>query len=240
MDIGNTTLKATLWDGNEVVDAVSLPTDEQATVVDVLATWSKKEGRSHEIWALSSGTVTGTWAEDWNVQFLSKDMPMPLKHKYQSFESLGMDRWVMANAAALDHGPNFLLVTVGTCITYNVVNEGVYLGGAISPGAQMRLDAMHSGTHALPQLTLDLKGAEVLAGADTQRSMQVGALQGLHHEIESLISAYLAQYELPLALIVGTHAKTLLAGLKKHIFAPNNYELEALKKVVEYVKANIS
>ena len=69
------------------------------------------------------------------------------KHVY-----FGMDRWALCNAHFLEGYQSFLLVTMGTCITYNVVCDGVFLGGAISPGWEMRYEAMNKMTAALPRV----------------------------------------------------------------------------------------
>ena len=42
----------------------------------------------------------------------------------------------------------------GTCITYNYVSaEGVFLGGNISPGLEMRFNGLHRFTARLPLVT---------------------------------------------------------------------------------------
>src|SRR5690606_11469616 len=78
----------------------------------------------------------------------------------------------------------------GTCVTYNILNEDAeFIGGAISPGLQMRLQAMHTFTAQLPQPEIDDKTEIKLVGASTDESLLSGAVNGLVFEIEGFISA---------------------------------------------------
>jgi type III pantothenate kinase len=46
-----------------------------------------------------------------------------------------------------------LIIGAGTCMTYDIKDaQNQYYGGAISPGLQMRLDAMSHFTSKLPSL----------------------------------------------------------------------------------------
>ena len=60
-------------------------------------------------------------------------------------ETIGADRLALC-AAAVHFYPsmNNLVIGMGTCVTYNFINKyHEFLGGAISPGMEMRLKAMH-------------------------------------------------------------------------------------------------
>ena len=56
---------------------------------------------------------------------------------YDSMETLGMDRWALCTDQFLE-GNSLFIGILGTCITYNVVVNGTFLGGAISPGWLLR------------------------------------------------------------------------------------------------------
>src|SRR3546814_6230649 len=93
------------------------------------------------------------------------------ENNYRTPETLGADRLaavigagssqvlsqpIQAATSLSDTGSPRLVIAAGTCITYNFVNgRNQFLGGAISPGLHMRLQAMHTFTGKLPLITLD-------------------------------------------------------------------------------------
>lgn len=102
-------------------------------------------------------------------------------------EQLGADR-VAADigALSLQPGHTLLVIDAGTCLTFDVISrEGHILGGAISPGAALRLKAMHEHTAALP--LPDISGDHPVLGYDTPSSMRSGALNGMKWEMEGYI-----------------------------------------------------
>ena len=66
--------------------------------------------------------------------------------QYQSYDpsSLGIDRKILAIGALRNYpNKNLLVISLGSCITYNIVClESKFGGGVISPGLEMRAKAM--------------------------------------------------------------------------------------------------
>src|SRR5699024_8941192 len=78
------------------------------------------------------------------------DLPISLS-AYHTPKTLGADRIANCVAGAqLSTTDAALIIDAGTCIKYDVVFQGNYLGGAIAPGIRMRLKALHKFTEALP------------------------------------------------------------------------------------------
>ena len=120
--------------------------------------------------------------------------PHPLETEVENPGSLGTDR--VANAFAvqsgvlkgLDQSNIWMIVDVGTCVTTDVVNDGLHLGGSISPGLSMRINAMKEGTAVLPGVKKDdwakfspFKGETL--GRTTKESIIKGAADGISAEI---------------------------------------------------------
>ncbi len=66
-----------------------------------------------------------------------------------------MHWFLPSRSAAIDQFPNtnVLVFDVGSCITYDFVNDRKeYLGGAISPGIEMRYKSLNNLTANLPLL----------------------------------------------------------------------------------------
>ena len=60
-----------------------------------------------------------------------------------------------------------LVIDAGTCITYDFINsKKEYLGGSISPGIQMRYNALHQFTSQLP--LLESVNKAILTGTNTE------------------------------------------------------------------------
>ena len=79
-----------------------------------------------------------------------------------------------------------LIIDAGTCITYDLFSaDGTLLGGAISLGVQLRLNAMHEHTALLPLIQAEPETA--LLGHDTRTHMLSAAVNGSRFEIEGYI-----------------------------------------------------
>lgn len=170
------------------------------------------------------------------IRFISTNDKTPLKFSYESMSTLGTDRWALCNGYFLEGHESFLLVTMGTCITYNVVKDGVFLGGAISPGWDMRYAAMNMMTAGLPH---EMYSPETeLLGTSTKGSLNAGVDVAIVKEIDAMIADYSSSFQLNQVLICGGHSGRLPNPLKNYIFAPVNYELQALGRLYEYYAEN--
>ena len=82
------------------------------------------------------------------------DRSSPFKIAYDTPETLGTDRIAgMAGAFSMFPLSDLLLIDAGTAITYDYLSEGIYKGGNISPGLNMRFRALNKFTGKLPLLT---------------------------------------------------------------------------------------
>ena len=128
------------------------------------------------------------------VRWLSAAVPCLVKPIANVPLGLGADRWA-ADIGAIVQDPDhtLLVIDAGTCLTYDVIaREGAYLGGAISPGVQLRLNAMHEHTALLPQIEAEQEA--VLLGYDTRTHMLSAAVNGTRFEIEGYIRQLLGMY----------------------------------------------
>ncbi len=94
------------------------------------------------------------WKIKANLIIITQNSVFPFKNKYATPKTLGIDRMVLSAGAVLQYpGVNRLVIDAGTCITYDFTDaHDNYLGGAISPGLQLRYNAMHNFTAKLPLL----------------------------------------------------------------------------------------
>ncbi len=155
------------------------------------------------------------WFSHHKVIILDHKTTMPIKIHYKTPETLGRDRIAVAIAAnSLYPNEGNLVIDLGTCITYDWVDpKGCFMGGNISPGIEMRLQAMHEKTAALPKATLDFNVD--LIGDSTESALRHGAVLGTICEIESFIDRSAVKYPNLVILLTGGNAEGISPHLKR-------------------------
>ena len=128
------------------------------------------------------------------------------------------------------------MIDIGSCVTYDLVVSNKFQGGIISPGWQMRLNAMNNFTSSLPLLTKNV--AMEHTGQSTKQCMQSGAFNGLLHEMEGIIAHYTEKIPDLQVVLCGGDAKTFETNLKPHIFVQPNLVLIGLNRILEYHNAD--
>ena len=148
-------------------------------------------------------------------------------------ETIGADRLALI-AAAVDQFPNEhnLVISLGTCITYNFINnQHEFLGGSISPGMNMRFRAMHEQTALLP--LIEAQNQFPLVGYDTKTNLLSGVILGMAKEIDGIIEAYAEKYSNFNVLLTGGDLSYFVPRLKKRIFADQNLIYKGLYAICE-------
>lgn len=168
------------------------------------------------------------------IYHLKGDTPVPIRKDYTTPETLGADRIAAAvGAFALFPDEDVVVIDMGTCITYDLLDKkGVFQGGIISPGLRMRFKAMHSFTKRLPLLEPDTFPA--LIGKSTREAMQSGVMNGLLCEIEGIIANYRAFFPSCKVIICGGDSTIFESRLKPTIFAIPELVLIGLNRILEY------
>lgn len=216
IDCGNTRVKAAIVTGGAIV----------ARALGTVADWSAVSALSaaHRVSAamlVSTTDADAPLAEALGGQLpcplecLSASRPLPLRLAYRTPQTLGPDRIATAVGAWGEFtGCNLMVVDAGTAITIDVVvasGAGTLLGGSISPGVSMRLQAMHEHTSRLPLVGAD--GDVPLVGYDTATALRSGAVLGAAAEVDAQalrLKAALGQVKV---VVTGGDAPALLPHL---------------------------
>ena len=169
--VGNTrTSVATISDG-VVEELKSFDSTQTSEIVDhAIATWKSIDSESPQIVTSTSNDSVAkvisealsdqTSRQIWNI---GDDVPPAIGLHLDPETITGVDRLLNAAAAWSIINQACVVVDAGTCVTVDFVDgEGTFHGGAIAPGAQMQLDAMHHGTNALPESFLNVHSAKHL------------------------------------------------------------------------------
>lgn len=165
---------------------------------------------------------------------LDHTTPLPIKNRYKTPKTLGKDRLsAVIGAYALYPKKNCLVIDAGTCIKYDFISsKAVYKGGSISPGVNMRLEAMHHFTAKLPLVKrFDHKD---FVGTNTKEAILSGAQFGALAEIQGMISKYVNKYGRIKVIITGGDAIFFANRMKRKIFMSPNLILIGLNKILHY------
>jgi type III pantothenate kinase len=168
------------------------------------------------------------------IYTINLNTPVPFKIKYKTPETLGVDRLAAIAAAwgQFTH-KNILVIDAGTCITYDFIyKKGVYLGGGISPGIDIRFKSLHQHTAKLPLVNFDVEAQ--LIGDSTRNSILSGVVNGTIAEIEGIISKYIAEYEDLTIFMSGGSSIFFESKIKHSIFAFPNMVLLGLFSIYEF------
>ncbi|HQB27784.1 MAG TPA: type III pantothenate kinase [Paludibacter sp.] len=165
---------------------------------------------------------------------LDHHTPLPVINRYKTPETLGKDRLAaVVGAASIQKNADILVIDVGTAITYDFINaEGVYTGGDITPGIDLRLKSLHHFTQRLPQVEFDEQVS--FMGTNTTTAIQSGVLYGIVSEIDGYINRLMQKYPKLSVFLTGGDAVYFEKRLKSSIFANKNLVLIGLNRILEY------
>ena len=179
------------------------------------------------------------WMTAKGMKQLTAATPIPLKNAYSSPESLGMDRLAAAVGAwAMKPGHDLLVVDAGTAITYDFVSaDGIYKGGNIAPGIELRLRSLHEHTGALPLVSA--QGDVPMFGTDTETAIRSGVINGIRKELDGYINELRSIYPSLLVFLTGGDAESFDIKGKSSIFATPDLVLHGLARITEYNEKGI-
>jgi type III pantothenate kinase len=109
-------------------------------------------------------------------------MPIRMDNPHE----VGADRLVNAVAAYERVRDACVVVDFGTAITYDAVSPaGEYLGGIITPGAEISIDALYDRAAKLPKV--ELAEPRSLIGKSTVDAIRSGIVFGFAGQVESIV-----------------------------------------------------
>lgn len=232
-DFGNTRLKAAVFEKNQLKEIVILENDHKETIETVVEKFqpqfsilSSVVNHNEEIEQVLSARS--------NFHKLSHLTKLPFTTPVGKPETIGADRLALCAAAVyLFPNKNNLAIGLGTCITYNFINnQNQFLGGSISPGLEMRFKSMHQLTAKLPLVKMEWNFP--LIGYDTKTNLLSGVAYGMAKEIDGIIDAYAEKYGNFNVQLTGGDTLHFAPLLKNQIFADPQLIFKGLYAISEY------
>jgi type III pantothenate kinase len=125
-------------------------------------------------------------------------------------QELGADRLVNAVAAYERVGAACISVDFGTAINHDVVSaKGEYLGGVISPGIEISLEALSARAARLPRV--DIEAPRHAIGKSTQEAIQAGVVYGFAGQVDAILGRLREELgEEATAIATGGFAKAIV------------------------------
>jgi type III pantothenate kinase len=232
LNVGNSRLAAGAFVGGELVDSSrAAHADRRQWGESIRKVWSRVgDLQSPAIVAASVcpdlnseldeivQTETGQ-----SIQWVGRQIDLPIEVCTQNPTETGIDRVLNIAAAYQQMEKACVVVDAGTAITVDCCNDnGDFLGGAIAPGLDMMLDALHEKTAKVPRVTFAVPG-EVGFGDSTAAAISLGvfhAVRGLVKETVESFSTQLGSW--PEIIATGGNAKQLFEGWELiHAIAPD-------------------
>ena len=231
-DFGNTRMKAAVFNMDELTETVYLADDKEETMLQLLQQYQPQKSILSSVINHNPAIETLLAA---HTQFhkLSHLTTINFTIPVGKPETVGADRLaLMAAAVHFYPGKNNLVIGLGSCITYNFINQyHQFLGGSISPGMDMRFKSMNDFTAKLPLVTADWNFP--LIGYDTKTNLQSGVIVGIISEIEGFIEKYEQKYGNFNVVLTGGNSRYFASQLKYRIFADHNFLFKGLYALSE-------
>lgn len=215
IDTGNTNTVFALWNGDAFVGTWRTSTEHQRTA-DQYFVWlsTLMEGSALANVKIDEVVISSTVPRVvFNLRVLcdryfncrplvigKPDCRLPVPPRIDEGAVAGPDRLANAAAAHDRHGGNAIVVDFGTATNFDVVAEdGAYVGGVISPGVNLSLEALAAGAAALPHV--DISQPEKVIGANTVACIQSGVFWGYSGLIEGIVARIKAEYQREMKVI---------------------------------------
>lgn len=200
IDCGNTNTVFSVWDGSRFIATWRIATQHQRTA-DEYYVWLSTLIEAAKLdlnirAAIISSTVPRVV---FNLRVLCDryfgcrplvvgrpDCRLPVAPRVDQGTTVGPDRLVNTVGGFDRHGGDLIVVDFGTATTFDVVDsDGAYIGGAIAPGVNLSLEALHMAAAALPHVDVT-KPLQVI-GTNTVACMQAGIYWGYVGLVEGIV-----------------------------------------------------
>lgn len=227
IDIGNTRLKWGVFNGDTLTERrIFQSTDEWRTFASTLP-----EGQP---WVAGTVGLNDKWMgeilERPEIFHAHTGWNLPIDSAYETMPTLGVDRLAAVCGAHARYDGASLIFDAGTCLTIDFLDDdGLYQGGNISPGWQMRMKAMNEGTENLPLVAK--KSLKNVLGTSTEAALQGGGFHGYVFEIQGYVRHFRRMYADLNVLLTGGDAYELAKYLKLEIFVEPDLVLYGLHEM---------
>ena len=221
INVGNTRTAVGAFVAGQLERVVRLPNDRQQEwgpqIRQVWELCKGKEGAS-----IAGASVNPAVADEIDdvvqqetdrlIQWVGDELELPIDVQTDEPNATGVDRVLNMAAAFEQVGKPCAVVDAGTAITVDICDErGNFLGGAIAPGVEMMLGALHAKTAKLPEVSFAVPQGPY--GKNTAEAMRQGVYHGIRGMVKELVENYATDLGTwPDLIATGGDAQALFSG----------------------------
>jgi type III pantothenate kinase len=233
VDVGNTQTHVGLFRDTELLEHWRFHTSRTATADELAVVLGGllrlRDSSLRDVDAVVVSCVVPTLAQEYDevrIRYLGgggalvgPELKTGMPIRIDDPRELGADRLVNAIAAYDKCGGPCIAVDFGTAINYDVVSgAGEYLGGVISPGVEISIEALTQRAAALPKVRLEPPRAAI--GKGTREAIQSGVIYGYAGQVDGLLARLREE--------LGEEATTIATGGWAHAIVPHCEQVDEL------------
>jgi type III pantothenate kinase len=233
VDVGNTQTHVGLFRGEELLEHWRFHTSRTATADELAVVLGGllrlRENSLRDIDAIVVSCVVPNLAQEYDEvrrrylggggALVGPELKTGMPIRIDDPRELGADRLVNAIAAYERVGGPCIAVDFGTAINYDVVSgDGEYLGGVISPGVEISIEALTQRAAALPKVRLEPPRAAI--GKGTREAIQSGVIYGYAGQVDGLVARLRDE--------LGDEATVIATGGWAHAIVPHCEQVDEL------------
>lgn len=217
IDVGNTNTVVALYEGEKMRRHWRMATDKNRASDEIgmllLQFLGTERAGAEDIEAVMISSVVPPFMHaltnavrrylDCEPMLIGPGVKTGMNIRYDNPREVGADRIVNAVAAVHKYGKPLIVVDFGTATTFCAIDRnGDYLGGVITPGIKISMDALFERAAKLPKV--EIKKPACVIGRTTVASMQAGAVYGQVGQVDGIVRRMKNELEAPDCKVIAT------------------------------------
>ncbi len=249
IDVGNSHIVIGVYEGNEIVHHWRINTNRNSTGDEIAALFQSLFSMEKLAFSSISDVIIASVVPPMQTAwltftkkyldkipfFVDETIDYGIKVLTDNPAEVGADRIVNSVAGFSKYKKPLIIVDFGTANTFDCVsNKGDYIGGIITPGLAISLDALGKRASKLPRVDISTPPQKII-GTSTISAMKSGILYGYGSLVEGLIQHIKTEYapEIPKVISTGGMAGVIAPYAKSIETVEPLLTLEGLRILYE-------
>ncbi|WP_169308666.1 type III pantothenate kinase [Desulfurobacterium thermolithotrophum] len=226
IDVGNSFVKAAIWEKGKVCSLFKLSTltflKHPELLIEKLKNFHWERVGISSVVKEATDILRKLFPD---AVFVSADLELPIKIEYDTPRTLGADR--IANACGgLEFERSFAIVSVGTAVVVDLVENQTFKGGIIFPGLEIMAETLSLKTSQLPKIN-EIKEIQI-PGKSTKECIESGIFLAVVGGIKEALNTY----NMDTVLITGGNSNILKTFIKNSIIV-SDLTFKGIKKILD-------